>query len=91
MSNPGKKNGDLLAGYKTAQHPQAWLDERAQQQRDYDELQRLAAEAVPDEDQLASDDQQGAKRKRDGKKDEKEEKRKKKAKLDKLAKSRVSA
>ncbi len=87
----GKKNGDLLAGYKTAQNPQAWLDEREEATRQYEELQRQAAmEAAEHEDQLQSDEG-GSKRKRGSdKKDDKEDKKKKKAKLDKLAKSRVS-
>lgn len=87
----GKKGGDLLAGYKTAQNPQAWLDDREQTQRAYEELQRqAAAEAEEHEDQLQSEDG-GSKRKRGSdKKEDKEDKKKKKAKLDKLAKGRVS-
>jgi len=87
----GKKNGDLLAGYKTAQNPQAWLEEREESIRAYEELQRRAAmEAEEHEDMLQSDEGSAKRKRGSDKKDDKEEKRKKKAKLDKLAKSRVS-
>ncbi|GAA5879193.1 hypothetical protein JCM8547_008394 [Rhodosporidiobolus lusitaniae] len=52
-----KKKGSLLEGYKIAQNPQEWNQQKADAQAEYEELMAQAAE---DEDELASEEE-GAK------------------------------
>ncbi|KAK4705920.1 hypothetical protein P7C70_g293, partial [Phenoliferia sp. Uapishka_3] len=97
ITNPGKKSGDLLKGYKIADDPAPWNADRegAEQQRAADE-----AELEKDQDQLASGDEEmnggeaSKKRKRKSEagaaKKEPDDKKAKKAKLEKLAKSRTA-
>lgn len=96
VGNPGKKNGDLLKGYKVAEDPKSWIADREENdQLRADEAARAAEHDT--EDQLASGDEangdKSKKRKRKSDagaaKKEPEDKKAKKAKLEKLAKNRV--
>ncbi|GAA5980848.1 hypothetical protein JCM11641_004741 [Rhodosporidiobolus odoratus] len=71
ISSPSKKKGDLLAGYKIAQDPSGWVQDKADQQAEYDEaMAQLEAAQGEDEDMLDDEEDAGK-----GKKGDKKRKR----------------
>lgn len=93
VSSPAKKSGDLLTAYKIARDPTEWQRQRDEAQAEYETLQAAAMEYV-DELHSGDEDDAGAKkskkRKSESGKAAPADKKSKKAKLEQMAKSRVS-
>ncbi|GAA5948504.1 hypothetical protein JCM10213_003885 [Rhodosporidiobolus nylandii] len=85
LSSTNKKKGDLLEGYRIAQDPQAWNQEKADALAEYESLMEQAGE---DEDQLAESEEEGGKagkKRKRAAEPKKDEKKGKKAKTEKAA------